>query len=215
MNPMAIPRPATRLACAIALASILASCATVAPMQPILRLDGRNCTAAPTLDADNVTPLIFEKPLTLNLDQDARCIAAPDGKRSTYVILALSDRTEPYVIGVTSAPRGAALFSPRLLILDAAGTILRERHRDAFMFHGTTLYAGMRAYPGDRYLMIASDPASVGQQVSQIIGTTQARAVPAGRGIFFMHSGSERGQSAVLTHNGSLTVTAQSLPRVN
>lgn len=124
-------------------------------------------------------------------------------------------RADSYVLSVTSTPRGATLFSPRLQVFDSAGAVLRERPRDAFMFHGTALYAGMRAYPGDRYLLLTSDPDTVGQQISRIVGSTQANAVPIGTGVILVHTGSEANHGATFVHNGNLTISARALAPVN
>ncbi|MBL8696762.1 MAG: hypothetical protein JNK67_00230 [Alphaproteobacteria bacterium] len=207
--------PACSAWIAAAIVPILAGCVTTPAMRPVVKLDDRSCAAAPSLDPERVQALPFEKPVVLELDQDIACLESRDGRRSSYVVLALPQRSESYVVAVTSSPRGTTLFSPRMQLLDAAGRTLRERPRDAFMFHGTALYAGMRAYPEDRFLLVTSDPETVGQQVSRIVSTTQANAVPVGTGIMFVYTGSEGGQSAVFSHNGSLTISAQPLARVN
>lgn len=204
-----------KLTVAMLLAMTTAGCVTTPPLRPVVRLDDRLCATAPPLVTDRVTPLLFDKELTVELDQEFACLEGRDGKRRSFVVLALPERPDSYILGVTSTPRGTTLLSPRMQVLDATGVVLRERPRDAFMFHGTALYAGMRAYPGDRYLLITSDPDTVGQQVSRIVGSTQANVVPVGTGFIMVNTGSEANQGATFTHNGSLTVSARALAPVN
>lgn len=201
-------------AAALAFAA-LQGCVTATPMQPLVRLDDRSCTPRPVLDGPAVVGLPFDKAVTVEVSGQSACLEGREGMRSSYVVLMLPEVSEPYVVTVASVPRGDALMSPRLLVLDAGGATLRERQRDAFMFHGTTLQAGMRAYPGDRYLVVASDPPTVGKKVSKLIGSTQSTMVPMGTGMFVMYSGSERAHGATFAHNGEITVRAQPVPRVN
>ena len=117
---------------------------------------------------------------------------------------------------MTSAPLGDTLFSPRLMLLDEQGNVLREVPRDEFMFHGVALYAGLRAAPAERYLIVASDAASVGQQMSHILGESHLTPVPIGIGaVAIINSGSEKQQVITYAHNGRVTVSAQPIPKAN
>lgn len=203
------------LIAALVATAILPGCVTVTPLAPVVQLNGRSCSVAPALGADRGVALPFDKQINVEVGDGAACLQAADGSRSTYALFALPAVAEAYVVSVVSVPRGDTLLSPRLAILDANGTVTRERPRDVFMFHGATLQAGMRVYPGDRYLVVMSDPATVGKRVSQIIASTQSTMVPMGSGMFVMNTGSERGHSAVFAHNGELSVRAQPLPKVN
>jgi hypothetical protein len=108
------------------------------------------------------------------------------------------------------------MFSPRVLLLDGAGAVLREVPRDAFMFHGPNLYLGLRARPDGRYLVVASDPASVGGQETHIATQTQSSGgATTGGGYFVMNFGREKTRSFTYAHSGKLIVAAKPFPKAD
>jgi hypothetical protein len=207
-------RSAPLLACAMAPLLLLAACASPPALAPRLDIARSACAAGPALATARPVPLKDGDKSTVELGDDAACLEV-GGARSTYVVFRLPDAEVPYLVAVTSEPRGATLFAPRLMLLDAAGTVRREIPRAAFMFHGTALQAGLRAQPADRYLVVASDPASVGQKASRIVASTQQMMVPVGPAYGFVHTGSEATQDLTFAHNGSVTVSAAPLPAVH
>jgi hypothetical protein len=197
-------------------AALLAGCATVRSVPPLTSLDGRSCHARPELKTALVLPLDSGKPVKTELDTGAPCLAAEGtGAKSVYAAIRLPRSEEPYLLSVTSVPLGTTLFSPRLMILDAQGALLREVPRESFVFRGSALHAGVRARPGDEYLVVASDPGSVGQLSTRITGSTQLTAVPVGTGVFMMSTGSEAQTAHMFAHNGSIEVSAQPWPKAN
>jgi maltose operon substrate-binding protein precursor MalM len=197
------------------LPALLAACATPA-VPPILSLDARPCVGRPDLAAAQALPLDAGKPIKLDLDAGAACLESGVGGRSAYVAFRLPRSEQPYLLTVLSAPLGDTLFAPRLMLLDEQGKVLREVPRDDFTFHGVALYAGLRAAPAERYLIVASDPLAVGQHMSHIIGESRMTPVPVGiGGVFLINSGSEKQQVITYAHNGRVTVTAQPMPKAN
>jgi hypothetical protein len=188
-----------------------AGCATKPPVPPLLAFEMRNCASAP--DYISGTPvLLAEKAVTVSLDENTACFQISPGMNSAYASFRLPEVPREYLVSVISAPVGQGLFSPHLQVLDANGKVLREIGRDAFVFHGPSLYAGLRIHPNERYLIVASDPASVGQEVSQIVGATQV-ATSGANGIFFqVHTGTETTSTYVYALNGSVIVEAQPVP---
>ncbi len=196
----------------------LGACAAPPDVPPILSLDGRACATGPELVTAHPVPLDGgkETKVAVSTDADIACMQSADGTRSSYVAFSLPTSPGRYLVTVKSMPVGQTLFSPRILLLDGLGHPVRELSRDVFMFHGATLYAGVQATPDERYLVVASDPPTVGQQVSQLAGSTQVNGYPVpGGGSFIMHTGSEAIKTLILSHNGNLSVTAQPMPRVN
>jgi hypothetical protein len=205
---------AARLAGAAVLVC-LAGCANRS-LPPTLTLEGNACAAQPDLAGATPLPLDPDKPVTVTVDAAASCLQPDKGEKRSYATFLLPETAAPYLVSVTSSLRGRTLLSPRLLILDAQGHVLRERSRETFTFRGTSLYAGMRAYPGDRYLIVESDPETVGQQVTQINSNSQTNAVATGAGgVLFWGAGADARQSFTYTHNGTLVVTARPLPPTN
>jgi hypothetical protein len=211
-------RSFSALAAASLTALLLAGCAgtrgTPAPL-PILSLGAFRCATTPVLDAAPQVEINGEKPpLKIEFTATAPCIEEREGVKSAYAAVRLPIMAEPYLLSVSSAPQGGTLFSPRLVFADAQGRKLRERDRSTFTFRGAVLQTNVRAQPEEQFLIIESDPASIGQQISRITGNVTAQAVAAGGGTFILTSGSE--SSALLTqaHNGVVTVTARPLPKV-
>jgi hypothetical protein len=173
----------------------------------------RSCANAP--DYASAMPVkLADKAVTVSLDTNTACFEAAGGMKSAYASFKLPESPAEYLISVTSAPVGRGLFSPHLQVLDVNGKVLREIGRDAFVFHGPSLYVGLRVHPEERYLIVASDPTTIGQEVSQIVGATQV-ATSGANGIFFqVHTGTETASTYVYALNGSVIVEAQPVPMV-
>ena len=200
-------------------ALLLAACATQEPsVPPALTLDALACDselkltgAIPVVLSENKNAFEAAKPATAEFG--STCVTGSDGARRSYAVFALPSLGEPYLLRVTSLPLGPTLLSPRLLLLDEHGRVLRERARDTFVFKGTALYSGVRAHPEERYLVVESDPASVGQEVPHIAGQVQQTIASTGFVTIVIYSGSEQKRSLVYAHNGKVSVSAQRLPK--
>jgi hypothetical protein len=206
-------RDHTNLVHAVALVT-LALCGCASPPPPIVGMEGRSCTAVPEFAGAHQLKLASGNAVTVDLDQNTPCWEASDGGKSAYVVFALPDNIEPYLVTVTSPALGQTLFAPRLIMLDGFGNRQREMSRDSFTFHGASLYLGIRVYPGEKYLMVASDPNAVGQQVSQIRDGTQTTTTSSGGIYFTIHTGFETNQSFTYALNGRVIVAAELIPKV-
>lgn len=192
---------------------ILAACAT--PPPPTVSLEGRSCVAGPELGKAQSLALAPDKAITVKLDATAACLLANDGAKSVYVAFQLPQSADEYLVTVVSAPLGQGLFSPHLLMLDSNGQMVRELPRESFLFHGPSLSAGIRVHPGERYLVVASDPQSVGASVSRLTENTHVTVATSGFVTFAVHTGSEANSTYTYAHNGTITVWAQTLPKIN
>jgi hypothetical protein len=196
-------------------ALLLAACVTPEPsVPPEVSLDGQVCAARPELAGARLVPFEAGKSAVAELG-DGACFEAKDGARSSYAVFQLPIVAEPYLLRVTSVPLGQTILSPRLLLLDAGGKLLRERARDAFLFQGAALYTALRAHPNERYLVVASDPATVGREVPHLAGTVHQNIASAGLVTFFYYTGDEQKRTLVYAHNGKVTVSAQPLPKAD
>ncbi len=162
------------------------------------------------------------------LDADAKVTATFDGttacwqangRRSLYAVFALPQSTGPVLVTVTSTPLGYGLLSPRVLLLDDQAAVVRELPRDKFTFHGNSLYLGIRLHDGERYLMVASDPATVGTPISRIneaTNMTGSSIMTSSGAVGFLeiHTGSETTSMFTYSHTGTVTVSAQPMPTV-
>jgi hypothetical protein len=194
---------------------LVGACSGTDKTPPMLTLDGRNCPTALDLGGAQPLELNAEKVVTVKLDGSAACWHSPAG-RSVYVAFRLPSSQEPYVIAVSSDPLGRGLFSPRLLMLDSDGLVLREVLRDSFLFHGSSLAARVRSHPGENYLVVASDAAAVGQRVSQISERTQGTAAfIAPSGFVPIYSGSESTDVFTYAYNGTVHLAVRSVPKAD
>ena len=200
---------------ALASLGLLAACVQgPPPLSPTVSLESRICTAKPELGG--AAPLALgDKDVTVTLDGDVACFKPPGGEKRVYSVFLLPPVAEPYIVSVTSTPRGRALFTPRLQLLDADGKVLREVGREAFLFHGVSLYAGLRSHDGEQYLLVMSDPQTTGQEESHIVDSTHVSTVASGGFVATVHTGSEQTNSYTYAHNGQITVAVRPVPKVN
>jgi hypothetical protein len=175
----------------------------------------RSCGPVPDLGTATPVPLDASKPVEVPLDEKAKCLGPAGGPKAVYAVFALPSAAEPYVLGITSVPAGQGLFSPRVALLDAQGSKRRDIGRDNFTFHGSCLYVGLRVHADERYLLVTSDPETVGKQVQQISEQTRATLITAGVLSMQYHSGSDTTSTLTYALNGTITVTAQPLPKAN
>jgi hypothetical protein len=215
-------RPAcvAAIVCFVVLGGVSA-CTTGPGPAPVvtLLLDGRACARDPDLAMTRALVLSTNKSVTVAVDEKMPCLTDSSGDPSLYAVFTLPQAMEEFLVSVTSYPQGQTLFAPRVMILDETGQPMREVSRDLFVFHGPALYLGLRVRAGERYLVVASDPKCVGQQVSHIQSATQsntAAAVTTGGAIFVnINTGSETTSDYTYAHNGSITVAATPVPRAN
>jgi hypothetical protein len=201
----------TRLGPSVALLLILSACTT--PPPPVTSLAGRACAAAPDLAAARPLTLDDSDGVTVALDATAACFTPPDGGQSAYLVFRLPDASEAYLLSVKSDLLGQTLFAPRLMTLSGDGSKLREVRRDAFTFHGASLYAGLRARPEERYLVVLSDTSVVGADESQVVPSVQSTTMVSGPVVFTLYSGAEATRHITYAHNGKVTVVAQKMPK--
>ena len=144
---------------------------------------------------------------------DTRASAdTPAGRTDRQRIALLAEELEsPQPAMDAMLPR---LFSPHLQVLDSGGNVMREIPRTAFVFHGASLYVGLRIHSEERYLIVSSDAASVGNQVTQIFDDTQVSTSASGGFLFQVHTGSETTSTHFYAYNGSITLAAQPMPMV-
>jgi hypothetical protein len=202
-----------RRSCLLLLPPLLAGCAGAPAAPPLTSLLDRPC--AEKLDLAAPHPVQLDgREVPVDFAAAAACWDV-GGRRSAYAVFVLPSASEPYLASITSRPVGTALLSPRALILDERGETVRELKRDSFLSKGAALSASFRARPDERYLVVASDPGSVGTDVSQISGSISSTMVAAGPVFTMVHSGTETTQRYTYAHNGLVAVSAQPVPKVN
>ncbi|HUK08197.1 MAG TPA: hypothetical protein VLX09_10045 [Stellaceae bacterium] len=190
----------------------LSACGGAPSPPPLLSLDGRSCAAEPDLARALLLTLEPVKPVAVVLGANTACWEPVGGPKAIYAAFQLPEASHEYLITGESAPAGLGLFSPRLVVLDAAGQPLREIPRDSFQFHSALLSAGVRAHQGERYLIVASDPSAIGKSESRIASSSSVSTTCVRTGCINIYAGHEATTTLVYAYNGSITVTARPLP---
>lgn len=94
----------------------------------------------------------------------------PDGTKASYAAFRLPDSPSPTQLTVSSGVMGVSLLPPRLWLLDARGTPLRDIGFRAFRPTRDAIQTVLRLDPGETFLVALSDPALVGQIVPMRLG---------------------------------------------
>jgi hypothetical protein len=97
------------------------------------------------------------------------------------------------------------------MLLDPAGQVTREVTLETFLFRGLSLTANLRSHPGERYLIVASEPGAVGRQDARIVSTARATS---SSGIVVTY-GNDVNDRYTYAYNGSVTVAIRPLPTAN
>ncbi len=194
----------------LALLAQLVSACTTPPPPPVLSLAGRQCVSQ--LDFSTAKPVPLSDPVKVTLDDKTACIENNGSGKVEYVAFDLPQVAVPYLLSVTSTPIGDGVLSPRLTLLDSDGKTLREVPNDAFLPHGASLRAGLRPHPGERYLIVSSDPSTIGQTNSHIVDGTQMTQT-GGPIIIQVHTGFENTVSLTNAYNGTVSVAAMPMPK--
>lgn len=89
-------------------------------------------------------------------------------KNSSYAVFYLPEEKSEYLLTVTSEADDNLIFSPQAQLLDKYGAPLRSLPRERFTFRAHDLTVKIRVQPDARYLVVLSDAASDGQNLSRI-----------------------------------------------
>ncbi len=190
--------------------AILAACAPKPP-PPLLSMEGRQCTPLPDLATAHAV-LVDDKDVSITLDEKTACLDVHAERKLAYVVFGLPAVDQPYLLSVTSIPIGEGLFFPKLTLLDGNGKVLREISPDVFLPHGAALHAGLRPHPDERYLIVSSDPATIGQTNSQLTEGVRVSGFMAGGIYVQVQSGLEGKSTLTHAYNGTVTVRATLVP---
>jgi len=200
---------------AFAMAAVLGGCAT--PLKgppPVVDLSTRSCAA--TADLSHAIALNLPtgsshdgSSAAVTIDDNASCLAYADGGRSLYAALKLPATDSEYLISVEAMMLINGVFAPRLSLLNEAGLTLRDIPNDAFVFRGNVLSVQIRSHPGERYLLLASQPEKAGQSFLQAQESLRQTYVGYGATIY---TGVDVTNQYRFTHSGIVTVSVGPIP---
>lgn len=204
-----------RIAVLTAAFALLTACAAKRESIPS-RLDLSAAACGSDVPVANAAVLTREKAdqpfkATVRIGDGAPCVMDANGARSTFQVFGIPSGNA-MMITIVSVPLGETIFSPRLQMRDANGAVLRDVARDMFMFNGNALQVQLRLREGERFVVVLSDPATVGKSVTNIASSTSTTVVPAGPVFIPVTSGGESSSKLTFAHNGEVTVTVGPIP---
>jgi ribosomal protein L2 len=209
----------TYLVAALPLLLLVAGCQTGREAMPArLEVSASACAASPNLTSPvAMVQTAKDEPhkATVRFDDAATCLADAKGGKAVYAVVDLGQADTGSILTVTSYPMGTTVFSPRLELRDAQGAITREVGRDMFMYSNHALQTQLRVRTGERYLVIASDSASVGQSVEHIQSSRVSSGVMVGYVYVPINTGGEGRAQLVFAHSGEVAATLAPMPKAN
>ncbi len=198
---------------------LLAACGAPPGPPPVTDLSTLACATSPDLISALPLPLDKDKPVKIDLGATPACLAYADGSRASYVALNLPVAPGLYLVTVSSKLVGNVLFAPRVSLLGSTGAVIRQVPQDDFNFHGDLLSVGLRVTPDIRFILVTSEPASVGQgnsHVVTVINSSTSTTYVGKRPVVTTYTGgTERTDDFVYTHNGTVIVRAEPMPTGN
>jgi len=209
-------RPLPFAGLGLGLAALLGACASQ-PVKPTLTVDRGACDTSPMLAP--AAPLNFdlrdEKTTDVQLDKQSRCLEV-DGARDYYAVYDLPRADQPYSLAVGAIPEGTSLPSLQVVLLDAQGTVSRRLTASQFQFRGDRFVALFKSRQNEARMIVQSDHALVGQELSRIQERTETNVISgiAGHVAFFgsLHTGEDKTVSNTFSYTGRLIVTITPIP---
>ncbi len=200
---------ATALAALAVMATMMSGCADKTP--PMLTINTANCVATP--DLGSAHPVTVKDAASVAFDDTTPCLQPSGAVARLYTVFLLPESDAPRSIFVKSVPRGQGVVAPHVMVLDQEGKPIREIPHDRFLSRGGSLQAGIRMQTGERYLLVASNPETVGHSSSEIVADIQQTMVATGTGgYFFVNTGKETVRKLTRAHGGTIVVSAELVP---
>jgi hypothetical protein len=185
---------------------VLAGCSSgPAPITTVAAVP--NCATTPVLGGAPRLGL-GSGPTMLVFDAKTPCLETPAG-RAVYVGFGLPESQTPYRILLLSIPQGDTLFSPAVTTYAADGQAYRRVSREVFTLRGGLLQATVEVQPDERFMVINSDPRSVGSQTVEYTHTGMETAGAAGGFVIPRVRDTSRSITFTNAHNGTMTVEAK------
>lgn len=192
----------------VATATLTTACAHVTPFVPVTTLVPAGCAATP--DLARAQPIVLD-PKATPLEQDISelpCAHFADGSIGSYHVYRLPAGGQSYTVSVESLLTGSGWFSPRILLLNAAGQEVRQVKREQFSKRGSTLQATVffKADNGDeQYMVVAADSSTVGKSEVSLSSNAQTSYIGTG----YWMQGTENRQTISYSYNGHVRISAK------
>lgn len=147
------------------LALLGSGCASRAPAPLMTPASAQGCAARWDLAAATPIWINAEAPLRQRFDEGSTCMSTSEGA-SSYASYRLPVFRQPYWIDIDSEVAGQTLFAPEVLLLDAAGEVVRTIDFERFSRRGERMRATVFLNPEnreERYLVVRAARHAVGR----------------------------------------------------
>jgi hypothetical protein len=206
-----------RLGCSVVvLAVATAGCVTAEPPPlPVLAITGKTCTPQPDL-ATAVTTVPTRpaqwRDVTSQVAATTGCVTTPAGD-ANYVVFTLPDHPANHTITVGGTKDVLRIFAPSVSVLDASGAPVRTFEPSRYSDLGTLVGVQFRPPAEARYVLVQSDPALVGKEVSALEVGISSTTMYAGAGAaYYQHaSGAVNTARRVFSHEGTVSLRIQAV----
>ena len=199
-----------------ALAAATTGCVTVEPpLPPVLSIAGKTCSPQPDLSTAVTT--VPARPaqwrdVSSVVGATTGCIATEAGE-ANYVVFTLPDHPANHTITVGGTKDVLGIFAPSVSVLDANGAPVRTFEPSRYADLGTLVGVQFRPPAEARYVLVQSDPALVGKEVSALEVGINSSTMYAGAGTaFYQHaSGAVNNARRVFSHEGMVSLRIQAV----
>jgi hypothetical protein len=200
---------------AVSLLLVLAACAPKPEIvAPVYSIGAKTCSAE--IDISTARPISFnaEEPeaIEVRIDGSSPCVEKPGSERQLYQLIQLPVTSTPYLVSIGSKINGSGIFAPVLLTLDSEGNAKRQIDQSSFLFRGSSLTAKIQSQPDEHFLVIASNPASVGDTSMRIDSLVNSHTTYSNGFAYRVNTGHETRTNVTFSHSGLVSVSTHSLP---
>ena len=193
----------------------LAACAPKPEIvAPVYSIGSKTCSSE--ADISTALPIGFnpEKPevIEVRIDNSSPCVEKPGAERQLYQLIELPVTGTPYLVSIGSKINGGGIFAPVLSTIDSEGNALRRIDQSSFLFRGSSLTAKLESKPNERFLVIASNPTSVGDTSMRINSLISSQTAYSNGFAYQINSGRETRTNITYSHSGLVSVSTHPLP---
>jgi len=198
------PSASPRVLIGLALSSILAGCAS-APAAPALEVFAPlECAQSPELAG--AISLVPEKEKKVWVVDHAINAASPclewEGAKGPYAIFALPSGTPSGPIEIGAALEAQRVFSPHVVMLDAAGAPVRSFTPEQYHVRSDTYSVQFLPQGKERYMLVTANPARIGTAYEGIRTGTSNTYIYTGYAAMSWTSGTETSLSSRFSYDG-------------
>jgi hypothetical protein len=190
---------------ALGAAALLGGCATTAPaISPTLAYDRPDCPAVvDTATAISLTPEKDKAIWTVDsqLVRSGPCLRR-GATAAPYLVFALPDAARAKMVEIGAVLEPERVLSPKVVLLDAAGTETRSFRRDQYMFRPGLLSIQFVPQENERYALVTVDPEPIGESHDTIVSNTSTTTLYNGFGASNWRSGHETMLSRGFSYEG-------------